>query len=294
MPVPPDLFIGLVTHPRSRFPEAQSDDGLGPTVVRTLRDQGRTVEWRVSAMDEWTPELLRIDRREVSASIQAEFDIEARWRSYIAGRRISIVDRLLLTARRLRRTSRLSPRSKRHMSDEDPGFRSVRRLANIELSHMRLLRDAVATNPAWALIIEDDAGAPDQAAFALQLNAFLADRTSHAQPLMMSLSESFTPVQLGIEQLLTPSRCAIPGVPWAMWEADRLVSNTVCATLYRGEFLSRLVEQLDQIPLTPVVPIDFKVNEALMRIAGTSTLGDSWIAYPAPLIQRSGVPHVLR
>ena len=293
VPVPPDLFVGLVTHPGTRYPDASGETGLGPTVVRTLRERGRGVAWHVSADDAWTPALLPIDRDQVRASVRAELDVEGRWRAYIAGRSLPLADRLLLAVRRAKRTWDLAP-PWRQLQDDDPGFRSVRRLANIELSHMRLLREAVAAQPTWALIIEDDAGAPDPALFAQELDAFLTDRADDSQPVMVSLSESFTPAQLGIEHLLSPIHERVPGVTWSLWESQRPVTNTVCATLYRGDFLQRLMAELERIPLSPVVPIDFKVNEALMQVAQQSTPGDCWIAHPAPLTQRSGVPEVRR
>ena len=294
MPVPPDLFVGLVTHPRTRFPECSSERGLGPVVVRTLREAGLTVEWQVSGEDEWTPELLPINGEAVSAAISAEFEVEGRWRSYVSGAPLSLMDRLLLTARRLKRRVEQGPRGHRHLSDDDAGFRSVRRLANIELSHMRLLRNATASKAEWALILEDDAGAPDPEAFARNLHDFLIDRAHHSQPRMLSLSESFTPTQLGIGHLITPIHEDIPGAPWTLWASERPVTNTVCATLYRGDFLANMVQHLERIPLSPIIPIDFKVNEALMQMATSTARGACWLAHPAPLLQRSGVPKVHR
>jgi len=62
--------------------------------------------------------------------------------------------------------------------------------------------------------------------------------------------------------------------------------------LYRRPFLEHLRSTLALIPLSPVIPIDFKVNEALMRMAPVCPAGDAWLASPAPLTQRSGVPTV--
>ena len=165
----------------------------------------------------------------------------------------------------------------------------VRRLVNIELSHLRIMGEAVASGARWAVLIEDDAAGPDTPAFARDLAEFISAADTRRQPLTMNLSESFTPRQLGLEHLLTPIE--EPG-PWSVLAAERPVTNTVCAVLYRGDFLARLLAELQAIPVAPVVPIDFKVNEAMMRLAPSMRPGDCWVASPAPLVQQSGVPKV--
>jgi hypothetical protein len=109
---------------------------------------------------------------------------------------------------------------------------------------------------------------------------------------MMNLSESFTPDELQIRHLLTPLVGTEGVPPWTLFSAERPVTNTVCAVLYRRDLLVRLRDALREIPLSPVIPIDFKVNEAVMRIADGMQPGDCWVASPAPIQQRSGVPAV--
>lgn len=300
VPSPPDLFIGLVTHQGSRFADSASVDGLGATIARILSARGLAVIWSVCDEDRWTPEILDIDRAEVARGIDAELDVEGRWRSYIAGRPLSMTERATLLARRIWRRTTLAPPGRRALRGDDAGFRATRRLANIELAHLEVMREAAASGAAWALILEDDAASAEPTAFAEELGTFLQAHENTRQPLMVSLSESFTPAQLGIEHLLVPltrgegndQDQANTPPNWHLWAAKRPVTNTVCATLYRRNFVVSLVDTLETISLAPVVPIDFKLNEALMRVAPTMQSGDCWIAHPAPLAQRSGVPQV--
>jgi hypothetical protein len=294
--VPPDLFIGLVTHSRSRFADAAQESGLGPVVTRCLEAAGLSVRWEVSDDDSWSPELLVIDRAAVARAIDAEIASEARWRAHIAGRPLTWRERAILRVRRLVRRGRLLPVFRRTLNPGDRGFQVVRRLANIELSHMRVMRDAVESQADWVLILEDDAWTQDPSAFASDLQTFMDSRNAERTPVMLSLSESFTPSELGIQHLLTPvapdTTTSTTANPWQLWMSDLPVTNTVCATLYRGTFLREVVQVLDTIPLSPVIPIDFKLNEALMRMAPSGVTGDCWIASPAPVAQRSGVPTV--
>jgi hypothetical protein len=162
---------------------------------------------------------------------------------------------------------------------------------NIELSHLRLIDLAVASGASWCLLLEDDAWCEDPRAFAIDLLRFVREADSRGKLLTVNMSESFTLEDLGIGHLLTPVPAEQAG-PWPMLEADRPVTNTVCAVLYRGDFLARLQHELHRVPLAPVIPIDFKLNVALMRMAPTVAPGDFWVASPAPLSQRSGVPTV--
>jgi hypothetical protein len=250
-------------------------------------EAGLEVLTGVSDENALDPSMLKIDSAAVRRSIRAELDTERRWRRLLAGGTEPWWQAGAFCLRRLVRTSRLAPP---WGGTPEDGARMVRRLANIELSHLRLIDDAVASGARWALLLEDDAGSPDGVAFGGELAAFIAAVDSHEQPRMVSQSDSFTAEDLGIAALLLPVSPARG--PWPMHSATRAVTNTVCATLYRHDFLEQLQRTLAAIPLDPVIPIDFKLNEALMRLAAGYQPGDAWLASPAPLAQRSGVPAV--
>lgn len=291
VPVPDDLFLGLVTYRGSRFGDAATEDGLVHRVATAWTGLGGMATVVVSDRDDWTPDLLPLTADEVRASVDAELDSEARWRAYVAGGPLGGGARAVMTGRRILRRLRYAPPWRRATGPDDPGPRMIRRLANIELSHMRVMEEAAAAGARWVLIVEDDAACGDPRAFAEQLAAFTTAAGERGQPLTVNMSESFSVEDLGIGHLLSSLGDSVEG-PWQMFSAARPVTNTVCAVLYRGDFLARLVDELQRTPLRPVIPIDFKLNEALMRLAPTSAPGDCWVASPAPLHQRSGVPVV--
>ncbi|MBI1351790.1 MAG: hypothetical protein GC156_11810 [Actinomycetales bacterium] len=290
--MPSDVFLGLVTHPASRFPEAAGEGGLIRSLESALVGLGRSVEVAVVAENLWSPEVLVITPAEVRASIDAELAVEGRWRAYVRGAPLGADGRALLTVRRVWRRLKLAPPWRSSGQDADAGVRMVRRLANIELAHMRLMELAVRSDATWAVLLEDDAWVDDVPAFAQHLTSFLDSAEEVGRPQTMNLSESFTPRQLGIEHLLTEE--ALPGSGWRLFQAARPVTNTVCAVLYHRDFLEQVTATMRDIPLSPVIPIDFKVNEALMRMAKDVLPGACWVVSPAPIAQRSGVPNVLR
>ena len=294
MPVPPDLFVGLVTHPGSRFPEARTTNGLAAGVVDEARRLGWTVDSVVIDDDLLTDDMLTISHSEVVASITAELTVERQWREYVAGRPLTLKERAVLAARRVKRHLDLAPPWQRHLAAESAGARMVRRLANIELAHLAAMRAAKESGARWVLLLEDDAQCHEPTAFTQDLVVFVTAADVAGEPLMMNLSESFTVEQLGIGHLLTPRRNKGQPLGWNTSAATRIITNTVCAVLYRGGYLSKLVEAIEWIPLSPVIPIDFKVNSAVMHINDQFPAGACWIVSPAPVEQGSGVPHVLR
>ncbi len=288
MSVTADLFIGVVTHPGTRFAESSTPRGLAASLADRLASRGLTAEVSIHGEDAWTPTLLPIDDAEIKKSIVAELDAEARWRLFQSPRTPRMAMTAFMTLRRTYRRRTFLPKGT-VVDDRHPGYRMVRRLANIELAHLALLRQARDAGARWALILEDDATAEaDQAAEVLAQLLRKADDLD--QPLYVNVSRSFDEQRLRIEGHLTD----IGGIKTGAEEirilsAERPVTNTVCAVLYRGSFLPSLLDAMDAIPLSPVIPIDWKLNTALLDLSDAQRLqaGDCWTLRPAPIVQGS-------
>jgi len=282
-----DLFVGLVTHPKSRFPESATMQGLMMQVAQGASVAGLRVHTGASDKDAFPGDSLPVSRSMVRRSIAAELEVERRWRRYLRGGSEPCWMGSFFAARCVARMLRSGMPWR---SSQQDGLRMVRRLANIEASHLRIMDMALDSGADWVLLLEDDAQSPDGNEFGRLLAGFIRSNRDQSQPQMVSLSESFSSDDLGISPLLSPVPAARG--PWPMQAAERVVTNTLCATLYRRGFLKMIVAALHEIPLEPVVPIDFKLNLAIMAVDARCDSGDSWIASPAPLEQRSGVPAV--
>ncbi len=286
-----NIFLGLVTHPASGFAASAGQSGLVLTLGELLRGAGECVTVQINDTNSYLEDMLPLDRAQVVASITDTYRAEAQWRTFIDEHPPSLYLRTALTALRLARITRLAPPWKPKLAPESPGIQMVRRLLNIELAHLTLMRQAINADSQWALIIEDDASAVDVEAFAEQLMRFAAEYSPRDQPTYANLSESFNQAQLKSTHLLT----RIGTWPLTTDSAAEVLSsrkpltNTVCAILYRTSFLADLVAEIDALPLAPVIPIDWKLNRALMNLFAKGGIedGDCWLISPAPLIQRS-------
>jgi hypothetical protein len=276
----PDLFIGVVSHERTRFPASQGPDGLAARLSRELGALGTSSQVHVETADLLDPAAVRLDGRTVQSSLSAQLDLAREWDRYVAGGRPGLrptVDHLLRWAQRQRH--RVRP----------PGVATMRRLVNIELAHIDLLQRGLASGAPWVLVLEDDAETADATDCALGLAGLLAEPGS--QPAFVNVSESFSPTRLGTTRVLHPhDRVRWRGtVPREVQDAERPVTNTVCAVLYRADFVKDLLDAFAAIPLEPILPIDWKLNLALLRMvhAGRLGAGDCWFVAPGPIDQLS-------
>ncbi len=276
-----DCFIGVVSHEGSRFAISQSHEGLAEILRSRISEAGITTSVQINTRDFHDAEALPIDNGVVQETLSAELRLQAQWATYLrAGSNGSIVD----GARTLVRSARRAARRFRA-----PSPSSVTRLVNIELSHLDLMRAGLESGAAWVLILEDDAFAHDPVDCSQGLVGLMRDCPKTVD--YVNVSESFTNAELGVGHLLTAVR--FPGwtgsVARQVLSAARPVTNTVCAILYRREFLTALVETMEALPMTPVVPIDWKLNIALMRLFESGRLrdGSCLLVDPAPIDQMS-------
>ena len=287
------VFLGLVTHRASRFADSSGPHGLVATTASALEARGIASIVSLSADDAFTDDLLTLDRAAVIASIDAELDTEERWRRYVSPGSSKIALRAFMAARTVYRQLQLAPPWQREITSTDAGARMLRRLINIELSHIGLMRQAVDCDSDWALIVEDDAAADEPEGFATALAQFTQDHQDERQPKYVNVSRSFSEERLRIDAHLTPVGIWGTAGNIPVLSAERPVTNTVCAILSRTDFLRELLAVLDGIPVAPVLPIDWKLNEAILRMVESGTLGagDCWFLSPAPVVQRSMTPH---
>lgn len=273
-----DLFIGVVSHERSRFADAQGSEGLAARLAGAWNGLGLSSRVQVNTRDLVSESGIKITPDVIRDSPAEELRIERQWAQFLER---PIGPRWWGT-HALRWSKYWASRRRA------PNPTSVTRLLNIELSHVDLMQSALDSASSWLLLLEDDAGCTDIADLAEGLRGLVSGATI---PQFANLSQSFDLHRLGVSDLLQPAR----GVGWqgptsrAVLAARKPVTNTVCAILYRRDFLADLMAEWRTLPRTPVAPIDWKLNRALMGLwaSGGIRSGDCWWVEPGPIVQRS-------
>jgi hypothetical protein len=277
---PASLFIGLVSYEKSSFPRSQGPAGLAATLDVTVRNSGVGCHLLVNTGNLFDKHPFPLRPKMARESVREEIRLESKWCEFLerGGRPGQLL--------------RLAGRRAKFFLDwnKNSQDRELRRLLNIEYSHVDLYRRAIATGATWAIILEDDAASTDVSELASGLLALAEARTNIK---MINLSESFTLDQVGVRHLLGP----IAGLSWsgtavrAVLGSKKPATNTVCAIAFRTDFLGEILADFDSQRTFPVVPIDWKLNASLMRLHESGAIGvdECLFIEPAPIIQLSMV-----
>jgi len=288
------VFVGMVTHARSRFNVDGAAASMTLGLAEQLREVGLEVEVFVSDRDDYDPVAMPLRRTTLVRSAVHQAALERRWRRYLvaggAAGRGAASDLVVQTGMAGKRVSQSIGRQPWKAAPDLPGAKAVTRLLNIDLSHLRLMAEADAYSSEWTLILEDDAGVADLALAARQL-AWLTAALSDTYVDFASLSESLSLDELGVAELLQPAGdIPVPtNLGLVLMRATRPITNTVCATLYRTSYLRKLRASILRSGLSPVAPIDWRVNEAIMDLVDQGELDEQscvWVK-PGIFLQRS-------
>jgi len=258
------FFIGVVSHADSRFAVNQSPEGLAARLSGAIEERGLGVEMVIKVDNPWDEGIaagtldsrwqVPLDSAAVQRSLSAQLSMERKWDSFLGGH--SVVRRiprfLMLGIGRLRR--RL----------QSPHPAMVRRLLNIELSHLGLLTQGHASGATWVVILEDDAVAQDVG----DVVDGLIGMMDWQDVAYANLSASFGLRQLRVDALLQSDtdHVWLGQQPRSVLRSSRPITNTVCAIAYHSSFIPELLQAWDQMPVDPVLPIDWKLNAAVINL----------------------------
>lgn len=277
-----DVFVGLVTHARSRFNADESASRQARELAAALAQRRLTTDVLISDRDDYSAEDFPLTRADLIRSASHVSRLEYRWRRFVAHgggqpHRSAAADAAFWLAMAAKR-----------VGTADRG--SAVRLLNIDLSHLRVMDAALADGAPWALVLEDDARATSVLDTADSLVEVL-EAVAGTSVEFVNLSESLPLAKLGVQGLLRGP--AIEGGPSWLQGTSLPITNTVCANLYSAAFLTRLVDGIRSEGLLPVVPIDWRLNEQMMRMWTSGALDASSGAWVRPGIFRQGSMHDL-
>lgn len=274
------LFIGLVTHPRSRF----NADGRATTRLtelgKMLRGQGFTVQTLISDRNDFDemPQGIGFATRIKSAWLQVE--TEKSWSQYLqAANGTKAIDgspgRMFYLAMFIKRAISFLVSA-----------RPLERLANIDSSHLRVLREGINSGADWILVIEDDGVAENISRVAENLAVLIPLIDSEKTDTLVNLSESISDAELGVDAIMARARQAHSFANGGkVVQVSPPISNTVCANVYSRGFAARFAMGIEEQGIFPSIPIDWRLNRFLMDPAATD-IECFWII-PGMFIQGS-------
>jgi hypothetical protein len=272
----PRLFIGLVTHPDSHYPEANSEKGLAHQLTKLLNKQGVQTTFVVEDRNLAT-NYLPLTMTEVTQSRKALDALQRAWGSYIHDETRSATRDWL---------SRFTTRVRRLLRRAEPrGVTAAYRLLNIEMAHLSLMTRALESEADFTLVLEDDAHCENVQGLADDLERMLRRPIT---PYLISLSQSFSFHEMHLTGMVrtTPYVWANGGTEF---RTERPVTNTVCAIMYRTDLLQRVLPRWNPNELVPVIPVDWRLNQWLMALYSEGELpeGECRIVQPGPIVQQS-------
>ncbi len=280
----PDLFLGLVTHRNSAFNSSGEATRALENLSLKLEGLGLQVETLVSDRDDYTSENFPISTDSLILAAKAQSQLERDWRLFLSSRAgfavpirfakqaaTHVLYQVMLT-KRLRGAKGASA---------SQAAKAYQRLINIDLSHRRILEEGLKSGASVIVVLEDDASELN-----VQQVQVFADviRLARDQGVdFINLSESISLQDLGVTRILSRGTI-IPGMNENQVIAmDTPVTNTVCANIYGSNFATLFASYLIEDRLTPVIPIDWRLNQVLMEHPDTRC----WWVRPGLFLQRS-------
>lgn len=274
----PSVFIGLVSYGKSKFAQSQGNEGLATALDSSFTLAGWTTTLQINTQDFFDMNPFPLTRKMARASVLAEINAERSWTKF------------LQKPNKWRQTVRILLRYVKFYFNwqTNSDTTEIRRLLNIEASHIDLYKNAVDSGAIWSVILEDDASCLNTSDLITGLESLMNHENF---PEFINLSRSFSLSELDVTHLLRVEEdISWSGlIPRKVYASKLPVTNTVCAIAFRTDFLARVLSDFASHPSSAILPIDWKLNETLVRMWTEMNFSEygCWFVDPAPVIQRS-------
>jgi hypothetical protein len=257
---PSKIFIGLVTYPNSRFnSEGQSAQRINELAI-SLNQLGINVVTLISDRNDFQSSGRVIGFGDRVRSAWKQVHVEKTWGKYVrestgSGSLNRKYGPFFFTAMFVKRAFSYLFNS-----------RPLARLANIDLSHLRVLNEGVASGANWVIIIEDDAQFADPVRTSSVLATVLEFLGHPTRSIFVNLSESIDPVELRVDGIVSGGNPVLALTNGSkLLEISPAISNTVCANMYSLDFASEFARAIEVQGILPSVPIDWRLNQLIME-----------------------------
>jgi hypothetical protein len=144
--------------------------------------------------------------------------------------------------------------------------RNLIRQSNISAGHINLTKQSLRSGKKYVLVLEDDFLIEDMKSVNEMLKFVTNTDISSSKLQIINLSKSFSHQELGFRNFVKDT---VVNTSFPNQSIDVLkypVTNTVCATLYKINFLIKLTSELESQKQISIIPIDHKINIALNKL----------------------------
>ncbi len=249
-----------------------------------LQGDGLQVETLISDRDDYTSESFPTSPDSLRLAAKAQSQLERDWRFFLISRaQFAVPNRFakIAATQALYQVMKLKRFAAAKGGHTSPAAKAYRRLINIDLSHRRILEEGLKSGASVIVVLEDDAS---------QLNSqqvhVLGDviRLARNQGVdFINLSQSISVHNLGITRILNRGKIISSAHGNQVIALDTPVTNTVCANIYGLDFATLFASYLSEDRLTPVIPIDWRLNQVMLDHPDTRC----WWVRPGLFLQRS-------
>ena len=260
----PKIFIGLVTYPQSRFnSEGQASQRI-IELANAMQQLGINVGTLISDRNDFPSSGKVIGVIDRVRSAWKQVLIEKAWEEYV--RELGGSN----SPSRKHGVPFFSGMFVKRAISYSSNSSSLARLANIDLSHLRLLKEGVASGADWVLIIEDDARFGDIATTAGILRTIIELLEGHSSRVFINLSESIDTTELKVDGIVSGGDSVLTLANESeLLGISPAISNTVCANMYSQHFAREFASAIEVQGILPSIPIDWRLNQLIMETKAT-------------------------
>ena len=137
------------------------------------------------------------------------------------------------------------------------------RQANISNNHISILSDFIKQNIEWIIVLEDDIMISNNIEIKESVREIIKSVQEIIDTKIVNLSKSFSDYDLGIENIKIKKIDINEERTRSINLYTHPICNTVCATLYKADILTKIVQELKSMDKYLFIPIDHKLNIAM-------------------------------
>jgi hypothetical protein len=260
-----NIQFGLVTHPRTRYPDLYWEKYK--KIAYSLEDSRVITKLSISVSSKNYINEEKIRLAKIIRGRWANLSLSISWYAYLNSDSIIRKIRKWVSASidLIKFITRLILNKSFRINET----KSYIRHQNISRSHQAVFLDAEMNDSDWALILEDDVCDRDFEVEILKVLRYIRERDFSKIDLFINLSDSLSYKQMGVSKIVIESKLNSDSSDF--WMTTKTFHNTTAANLYNKRFISKFnsafSEQINWC-VERAIPFDWILNHLVLQEIG--------------------------